>query len=100
MVFLSLPIVCLLNWSSFVVALDHGFGGTGIVTMVVGPIADYVSWPVVIAQNWVPLTRPWDTAFGIATISMMETAALVLCITVWHKRSTSKPASRLASSST
>jgi hypothetical protein len=79
-VFLSLPIVCFLNWSSFVIALDHAFGGRGIVASLLEPIADFVSWPVVAIQNGVPLTRPWDTLFGIATISMAETFALILLI--------------------
>lgn len=83
--FLSLPLVCVLNWSSFSIRFAHAFGETGMVTSLLGPIAAWVSWPVVVMQNSVPLTRPWDTLVGIATISLVETGVLILLITVWRK---------------
>jgi hypothetical protein len=64
-VFLSLPLICLANWSFFFVALGFVFGDPSIGSILIGPVAWIASFPVVIAQNSVPLTRPWDTMFGV-----------------------------------
>ena len=88
---LLLPLVCALNWSSFNIGLGHAFGETGMVMSLLGPIADWVSWPVIVVQNSVPLDGDWDTLVGIATISLLETGGLILLITIWRKLIPYKP---------
>ena len=81
---LSFPIICVLHWSLFVVGLDYAFGGRGIVASTLGPLASYVSQPVVIFQNSIPLVRPMDTFLGLALVALIETGAMILAKYVWR----------------
>jgi hypothetical protein len=89
---LSFPIFCLLHWSLFVVGLDYVFGGSGV-GKPVGPIAHYLSQPVVILQNSIPLAGLWDTYLGIALIASIETGTLILAKYVRRQYATPNPAS-------
>lgn len=82
---LLFPVVCLLQWSSFAIAFDHAFGGDEITTTLLGPVAQFVSWPVVVIQNSLPLVHPWDTFIGIVTISLIETIGLIFLLTLWRR---------------
>lgn len=96
--FLSLPTVCLLNLATFFIAGEYVFGNEGMSSSVLGPIAYGVSSPMVFAQNIVPLTRPWDTIFGIIAVSIPETVAIVLLAALsryMRRRSASKSAAAL-----
>lgn len=83
---LALPLFCLLNWSLFVIALGYVFGERNATTLALGPLAKIVSLPVVWIQNSMPLARPWDTLVGIAVVSLLETAALIMAISVVRRR--------------
>lgn len=82
----ALPLVCLLNWSLFYIAMGYVFGERDPVARGLGPLASYISLPVVWFQNSVPLGRPWDTLIGLAVVSLLETAALVVGTIVVSRR--------------
>jgi hypothetical protein len=98
--FSSFPVICLLNWGSFHIAIEYAFGEPGIVSRVFGPVAYVLSWPMGEAQNVVPFTRPWDTAFGVVTVSLLETSAIFLIVALRRRYagqvSTSDKAARSA----
>ena len=50
-----------------------------------GPIAKVISWPMVVAQNSIPLVRPWDTLYGLVVVSFTETLALVLLSVIQNR---------------
>jgi hypothetical protein len=84
--FLSLPIVGLINSSSLLITLEN-FGQTA---SIFGMFA-YVGWPVIVVVLSVPLEHPWDTLIGIATVSLMELALLILLMIVVRRYVVAKP---------
>jgi hypothetical protein len=86
---LSLPLICLANWSAFIIALGYVFGVRSFGYTVFGPIAWVATLPVVLVQNSVPLARPWSTIVGIAFVSLVEMSALIFVMAFgrrWGKR--------------
>jgi hypothetical protein len=86
---LSLPLICIANISSFTIAFGYVFGDTGFVSTTLGPVAWVAGWPVVLIQNALPIEGVGDTVIGIATVSFVETLAVVFGVALW--RSTTGP---------
>src|SRR5262245_48308315 len=52
---LSLPLLCIANWATFVVAFGYVFGDRDFASTMLGPIPRIVSWQSVMIQNPLPV---------------------------------------------
>ena len=83
---LSLPLLCMLHWSLFMIALGRAFGSSGLVETMAGPAAMALSMPVVAVQNAVPMRRPWDTMTGLMVVSLVEVCVIAVITYAIRKR--------------